>query len=500
MKNLLQISVPDRLFNRLVIGLVVLGFTTLVVVGGFGISVMQRNVAFTDLVAHTYQVENALAEYRVLNERSETSRRGFLLSDDERFATTYRDSAAALTPALDKIAVLTRDNPSQQARVARLRTLTAEQRAAAELSLRLHRVGLDGGRIDFARDAAVLRTRDIRSLSLTMAEAEDKLLATRNQARLASIHNLMLVATTGGLILLMVAAGSIWVIMRYTHDLNVSRDQLRRVNEGLEDTVRARTADLQRANDEIQRFAYIVSHDLRSPLVNIMGFTAELEAAIEPLAAMIGKAEAEAPQILTAEARAAVAVDLPEAVGFIRTSTEKMDRLINAILRLSREGRRVLTPEPVDVARLAGAVIDNLRHRTDELGAVIEVAPDLPGVVSDRLALEQILSNLVENSLKYLKPGRPGHIVIQGRREGARVVYEVIDNGRGVAAKDHERIFDLFRRSGAQDQPGEGIGLAHVRALTYRLGGVIDCQSVLDQGATFRVSLPARLTAEGAAA
>jgi signal transduction histidine kinase len=214
---------------------------------------------------------------------------------------------------------------------------------------------------------------------------------------------------------------------------------------------------------------------------------------------MLERAEAEAPDIVTPEASTAIRSDLPESIGFIRTSTQKMDRLINAILQLSRQGRRVLTPEAVDMGRTMRGVADNLAHRASELGATVDVAPDLPGVISDRLALEQIFSNLVENALKYLKPGRPGRVEIRGRREGARTVYEVIDNGRGVDPRDHDRIFDLFRRAGAQDQPGEGIGLAHVRALAYRLGGTVGCESTLDQGATFRVSLPTRLTIEGAA-
>ncbi|MDB5453880.1 MAG: histidine kinase [Caulobacteraceae bacterium] len=500
MKNPLAVSVPDKLFNRLVIGLVGLGFVTLLTVAGFGVYVMQRNIAFTDLVAHTYGVENALGNMRALNERTETTRRGYLLSRDERFAHTYRQTVASVDPAVEKIRRLTADNPPQQARVARLKDLIRQQREAADRSIRDARAGLDQSTAAFATDAAVLRTRDIRDLAVVMGAEEQKLLDARNDARLATIQNLSTVATVGGLILLIVAVGSIWVILRYTRDLNVSRDQLRQVNEGLEELVHARTAELQRANDEIQRFAYIVSHDLRSPLVNVMGFTAELETAIGPLVAMLEKAKVEAPHLVSEDARLAVEVDLPEAVSFIRTSTQKMDRLINAILRLSREGRRVLTPEPVAMTAIAASVVDNLRHRTDQLGAVIEVATDIPGLVSDRLALEQIFSNLVENALKYLKPGRSGHIRIDGRREGGRLVYEVTDNGRGVDPKDHERIFDLFRRSGAQDQPGEGIGLAHVRALTYRLGGVIACQSVLDQGATFRVSLPAKLTAEGATA
>jgi signal transduction histidine kinase len=78
-------------------------------------------------------------------------------------------------------------------------------------------------------------------------------------------------------------------------------------------------------------------------------------------------------------------------------------------------------------------------------------------------------------------------------------VYEVSDNGRGIDPRDQERIFDLFRRAGAQDQPGEGIGLAHVRALAYRIGGTVSCESALDQGASFRVSLPARMSIEKSA-
>jgi signal transduction histidine kinase len=117
-------------------------------------------------------------------------------------------------------------------------------------------------------------------------------------------------------------------------------------------------------------------------------------------------------------------------------------------------------------------------------------AGTLPNIESDRLGVEQILSNLIENAVKYLQPGRPGIIEVRGHAERDRVVFEVIDNGRGIDPRDHERVFDLFRRSGVQDQAGEGIGLAHVRALAYRLGGLIEVRSELDRGATFRLSLP----------
>jgi signal transduction histidine kinase len=118
-------------------------------------------------------------------------------------------------------------------------------------------------------------------------------------------------------------------------------------------------------------------------------------------------------------------------------------------------------------------------------------------VISDRFALDQVFSNLIENAVKYLRPGVPGRIVVSGRRDSERVVYTVADNGRGIDPRDHARVFDLFRRSGAQDTPGEGIGLATVRALVFRLGGIIALESNLGQGATFTLSLPLTLTSQG---
>ena len=88
------------------------------------------------------------------------------------------------------------------------------------------------------------------------------------------------------------------------------------------------------------------------------------------------------------------------------------------------------------------------------------------------------------------RPGRPGVIRVTGGADFGRAWVDVIDNGRGIATRDHERVFDLFRRSGVQDQPGEGIGLAHARALAYRLGGTIEVQSELGEGSTFRLILP----------
>jgi signal transduction histidine kinase len=488
----------ERAFNSLVVGIVALGFLTLVGVSAFGISVMRDNLTFTRWVAHTYEVEGAISDFLILDERTETARRGYLLSHDPVFDLTVSNTAKELARALLTIQQLTTDSAVQQANVVRLRSLVDTQQRAIAVSMAFARAG-HSDTSGFYRDEGVAATRSIRQLSAEMTALEQRNLAIRNAGQQSTVNQLIVVAIAATLLLIGLAIGSVWVILRYTRQLNISRAELHDLNAGLETQVATRTADLQRANDEIQRFAYIVSHDLRSPLVNVMGFTAELEAAAKPLTVLLERAEAEAPGIVTEDARTAVRSDLPESIGFIRTSTQKMDRLINAILQLSRQGRRILTPEPVEMARLVQAIADNLKHRSTELGAEIEVAPTLPPIVSDRLALEQIFSNLVENALKYLKPGRPGRIAIIGRADAGRIVYEVTDNGRGVDPRDQERIFDLFRRAGPQDQPGEGIGLAHVRALAYRIGGTVTCESALDQGATFRVSLPARLSIEKSA-
>ncbi|GJD77685.1 CHASE domain-containing protein [Methylobacterium gregans] len=252
---------------------------------------------------------------------------------------------------------------------------------------------------------------------------------------------------------------------------------------------RAAEAELRESNEEIQRYAYIVSHDLRAPLVNVMGFTSELEAVREDVRAALGN-HADATRI---------DADMEEALGFIKAAITKMEALIAAILKLSREGRRTFRPEPLDMRALVQGLADAQRHQADAAGARVTVADDLPEIAADRLAVEQIFGNLIDNALKYLAPGRPGLITVGGRPvAGGQVRFTIADNGRGIAPQDHARIFELFRRSGLQDKPGDGIGLAHVKALVRSLGGRIEVSSELGQGTTFSVTLPREAQGPGA--
>ena len=109
-----------------------------------------------------------------------------------------------------------------------------------------------------------------------------------------------------------------------------------------------------------------------------------------------------------------------------------------------------------------------------------------------RLALEQIFANLIDNAIKYRRSDEPLQVLVRGRSNSTHAIYDVSDNGRGIDSGDHQRVFELFRRSGKQDRPGEGIGLAHVRALVRRLGGAMELKSELGKGSTFTVILPLR--------
>jgi len=295
---------------------------------------------------------------------------------------------------------------------------------------------------------------------------------------------------------------SIFLVRRESAARDTAEARLRDSNVNLEATVDERTADLREANDEIQRFAYIVSHDLRSPLVNIMGFTSELEELRNDIFKRIARlghvaslapampedaTDSSEPELEGSDKQ--LSEDFSEALGFIKSSIAKMDRLISAILNLTREGRRAFAPERIRMGDLIEGIGETVAHQAAEAEAQIRVGA-LPDIVSDRLALEQIFSNLIDNALKYLKPGVPGDIEIRGRTKLGFAIFDVIDNGRGIDAKDHQRIFDLFRRAGIQDKPGQGIGLAHVRALVRRLGGTMSVASELNHGSTFTVTLP----------
>ncbi|UGX98625.1 CHASE3 domain-containing protein [Bradyrhizobium barranii subsp. barranii] len=474
------------------------GLLVLTVISAGSVYLVNKARDDSKWVIHTIEAENQINALLLEIRRAESAARGYLLTQGADFKADHEKAVAAIIPALDKLTRLTRDNPDQRGNIEKLS-------AAIEIRLGQFKQELDfigQNRPDKAiaqvREAASTdTTAEISKVAVSMIQEEERLFRLRsvNSDRSQTLAASMTGIGSGLVVLL--AMISIWLVRRSVRARDEAETRLRDAYANLETVVDERTADLREANNEIQRFAYIVSHDLRSPLVNIMGFTSELEELGGDIFRRIGgltHVPADGPPLADGEVTLEgpdkqLSTDFSEALGFIKSSIAKMDRLISAILNLTREGRREFVPEKIDTRELIEAIVSTLAHQSAEAQAEIHVAP-LPDLVSDRLALEQIFSNLIDNAIKYLKAGAPGEIRIRGRTKLGYAIFEISDNGRGIDPKDHQRIFDLFRRAGTQDKPGQGIGLAHVRALVRRLGGTMSVSSELNTGSTFTITLP----------
>jgi signal transduction histidine kinase len=458
-------------------------------------------------VVHTVEAENQISFTQLQLRRAESAQRGFLLTLQPNFQPDFEEAVSQLAPAMTRLGQLVSDNPAQ-------RQVLDQMVALSNQRIEEFRQTIELARTQRLNDAAKIVREDagreamnrIYDLAGRMRAEEDRLFelrttsADRSQTLAASMTGI------GSGFVVVLAGISIFLVRRSARARDDAETLLRDNNVNLEATIDERTADLREANNEIQRFAYIVSHDLRSPLVNIMGFTSELEELrgdIFRRIATLGRAPASASPapliagenepVLDGEDRQ-LSQDFTEALGFIKSSIAKMDRLISAILNLTREGRREFEPVRIETRELIEGIVATVAHQAAEAEAQIRIEP-LPDIVSDRLALEQIFSNLIDNALKYLKPGVPGDISVRGRTKLGFAIFEIADNGRGIDPKDHQRIFDLFRRAGIQDKPGQGIGLAHVRALVRRLGGTMSVASELHSGSTFTITLPMKWTA-----
>jgi signal transduction histidine kinase len=171
-----------------------------------------------------------------------------------------------------------------------------------------------------------------------------------------------------------------------------------------------------------------------------------------------------------------------------------MNELINAILKLSRLGRQELKTELIQVQTVVQSVLKDLHHVIETCGIKVKVGP-LPEIVVDRNSLLMIFGNILDNAVKYLKPGVPGEIEIIAETNSEGTTFAIRDNGRGIPNDEISKVFEMFRRIGKQDVPGEGVGLACVKTLVRRHGGRIWCKSEPGVGSTFSFSIPEGRTA-----
>jgi PAS domain S-box-containing protein len=248
--------------------------------------------------------------------------------------------------------------------------------------------------------------------------------------------------------------------------------EILRLNETLEQSVVARTAQLQEANKELQAFSYSVSHDLRAPLRHVLGFV----------------------DLLQREAGPTLSEESLRHLTTISAAAKRMGTLIDDLLAFSRVGRAALQKTSIDLDQLVQETVKEMEADTKERTIVWKIE-QLPSVWGDRSLLRMVLVNLISNAVKFSSARTEAKIEIGcGPDENDETVIFVRDNGAGFNPKYTKKLFGVFQRLHSHEEfEGTGIGLANVQRIIQRHGGRAWAEGVVDGGATFSFSIPQQI-------
>jgi len=435
--------------------------------------------------------------------------RNLIVAGNTRVSDRLRSGLPQVPSSLGDLRALVEDNPAQQARIDQLavqsdqflellasqeRDLSAGERLKAYDQLDLGARYLGGIRTNI--DAILTEEGRLDRLRMDGMRR-----SSSRQVWFLMGGGVAILATT-----LVLAALFLYGVVKR---LTVLRENARRLAEGtglkapltghdeiaeVDRAFREMASGLDQQKQENAMFVYSVSHDLRSPLINLQGFSEELGLAYREVAALFEREGV--PPDVRHHGRRLMRENVDDSIRYIQSAVGRVARIIDAMLRLSRAGRVEYQWQMIDVARIVRKVIDALRDTITAKKADV-IVDELPWTWGDPTAVEQTFANLIANAVQYLDPAREGRIEVgsteppqSGNLAGLHT-YHVKDNGLGIPPAYHPRVFTAFSRLQTNVQQGEGIGLALVHRMVERLGGKIWMESAAGVGTTFFVALPA---------
>ncbi len=432
-----------------------------------------------DLVAdNPSQVERAVQiRHAVQNYRQWSDRVQDLLRSGRRADLAERFRALMAADVLDRVRAQIASFQTEERRLDVLRVSAAEAARAQQQTLVMTAVL---GSIVLVALAVWVFTRGVRGRLDALSDNASRLAANEPLAPLTAGNDEIaeLDLTLHQISQQLIEAERLR--LGFQADLARRADQLARINE-----------NLRQQTQENEMFIHGVSHDLRAPLVNLQGFSRELNHACDDLRERISNSS------LSPQARARIErtinEDIGEALRYLQTAVLRASHIIDALLRLARVGRVEYRRQRVSVQELVQRVVDAMHASIRARGAQVSVQT-LPDVWGDPTALEQVFANLIGNALNYLDPARDGRVEIGTAHAPPGVeslqIFYVRDNGLGIPEVGLPRLFQAFQRMHGNVASGEGIGLALVRRVVERHGGRVWVESTEGEGTTFYLSLP----------
>jgi len=421
---------------------------------------------YNDQAQNTQSFENALLRLEGLTNGAEAGERGFLLSGDDRYLLPYQQAQGAISSQADTLLIQVRDNAS----------LRPFQKATSHIIDLARKTVDDAGKtVSAARQdnsgSANDRLGESRAEQLRQAVGDlegqlshDLQHQIRRQRVLSTtVFILFLVATV---VLIFVGVWLYNNLVSYMQHSRAAQAELEQLNIELEQRIAERTLDLSKANEELQQFAYVASHDLQEPIRTITSFT----------------------QLLANRYHGRLDQDADEFIDYIVSSSRRMTDLINGLLALVRLRKLALPRGPVSIEKLLRDAEGSLQAAIRESNARVENTP-LPFLAADPVQITQLFMNLIGNAIKYRRSADPV-IKVSARRETDEWVFAVEDNGQGFEQQYAERIFALFQRLHGREIQGTGMGLSIARKIVERHGGKMWAESRVGVGSTFYFTLP----------